>query len=198
MHTASGDHFFKITHNGNLACRIQHTRKHNMRILLHASQAAKQDCQVVIICVENADIPVLCLYLTFNREGRGAMVWAWRFVITTARRAGSIPSWDIFWEKCNVSPHSTLGHYFNVCLPWARLFTLTCFTWLRCKWVTGSTAMTMCTICSMRRNGCRTVCSTWSLNSTRMSMSSDQRVNCNDGWWIFRFDIRTWICTFTF
>ena len=45
-----------------------------MRILLHASQAAKQDCKVVIIFSKNADIPVLCLYLTFNREGRGAMV----------------------------------------------------------------------------------------------------------------------------
>ena len=55
-------------------------------------------------------------------------------------------SWDIVKMLC----------------PWARHFTLKCFTWLRWKWVPGRTAMAMCTISSMRRNGCRTVCSPWS------------------------------------
>ena len=43
------------------------------------------------------------------------------------------------------------------------------------------TEMAMCTISSMRRNGCRTVYSTWSLNGTRMNMSSDQGVRCKVG-----------------
>ena len=43
--------------------------------------------------------------------------------------------------------------------PWARHFTPTCFTWLSCKWVPGREEMAMCTISSMRRDGCRTVCS---------------------------------------
>ena len=44
-------------------------------------------------------------------------------------------------------------------VPWAIYFTLKCFTWLSLKWVPGRTEMAMCTISSMRRNGCRTVCS---------------------------------------
>ena len=36
--------------------------------------------------------------------------------------------------------------------------------------------MAMCTISSMRRNGCRTVCSPWNLNGTRLNRSSDQGV----------------------
>ena len=58
--------------------------------------------------------------------------------------------------------------------PWARQFTLKCFTWLRWKWEPGRTYMVMCTISSMHRNSFRTVCSQWSWNGTRMKMSSDQ------------------------
>ena len=58
--------------------------------------------------------------------------------------------------------------------PWAWHFTLKCFTWLRWKWVHGRTEMAMCTMSSMRRNGCTTVCSPWSCNDTRMNRSSDQ------------------------
>ena len=34
--------------------------------------------------------------------------------------------------------------------PWVKHFTLTCFTWLRCKWVLGRKEMAMCMISSMR------------------------------------------------
>ena len=61
---------------------------------------------------------------------------------------------------------------------WARHFTLKFFTWLRWKWVLGRTEMVMCTISSMRRNGCRTVCSPWSWNDTRMNRTIDQGVRC--------------------
>ena len=57
---------------------------------------------------------------------------------------------------------------------WARHFTLKFFTWLRWEWVPGRTEMVMCTISSMRRNGCRTVCSPWSWNDTRMNRTIDQ------------------------
>ena len=77
----------------------------------------------------------------------------------------SSQSWDIVKMLC----------------PWARHFTLKCFTWLRRKWVPGRTEMAMCTISSMRRNDWRTVCSPWSWNGTRMNMSSDQGVRCKVG-----------------
>ena len=38
------------------------------------------------------------------REGRGAMVRAWRFVIVVACRAGSAPALTDFPEKYQVSP----------------------------------------------------------------------------------------------
>ena len=55
----------------------------------------------------------------------------------------------------------------SILCPWARYLTLKCFTGLRWKWVPGRTQMAMCMISSMRRNGCRTVCSSWSWNGTR-------------------------------
>ena len=57
--------------------------------------------------------------------------------------------------------------------PWARHFTIKCFTWFRWKWVPGRTEIAMCTISSMRRNGCRTVCSPWSWNVKSDDRSSD-------------------------
>ena len=69
-------------------------------------------------------------------------------------------SWDIVKMVC----------------PWATHFILKCFTWLRWKWVPGRTEMAMCTISSMRWNGCRTVCSPGSWNGTWMNRSSDQGV----------------------
>ena len=36
----------------------------------------------------------------------------------------------------------------------------------------------MCTIKSMRRKGCRTVCSPWSWNGTRINRSSNKVLNC--------------------
>ena len=64
----------------------------------------------------------------------------------------------------------------SVLCPWERHSTLTYFTWLRCKWVPGTTEMGMCTIGLMRRNDCKTVCSPWSWNDTRTNRSSDQGV----------------------
>ena len=61
----------------------------------------------------------------------------------------------------------------SVLCPWARHLTLKCFTWLRWKWVLSRTEMEMCMISSMRQNGCRTVCSPWGWDGTRMNMSSD-------------------------
>ena len=86
--------------------------------------------------------------------------------------------------------------------PRARHFTLKCFTWLKWKWVPGRTEMAMCTISAMRRNGCKTGCSSLSWNDTRITRSSDQGgggggVKCNVGRYVFRFDIRLKTCTFT-
>ena len=61
-------------------------------------------------------------------------------------------------------------------------FTFKCFTRLGWKWTPGRRKMAMSTISSMRRNGCRTVCSPWSWNGTRMNRSSDQGVKCRVGW----------------
>ena len=72
----------------------------------------------------------------------------------------------------NITPTFDLWDILSMLCIWARRFTLTCFTSLRCKCVPVGTAMTMCTISSMCRNGCRTVCSPWSWNDTRMSRLS--------------------------
>ena len=118
------------------------------------------------------------------REGRGAMVRAWRFVAVAACRAVSRPAWcGIFREMSCFSPLN-LGDFVSLLwpmlYPWARHLTLNCFTWLRWKWVVpGRTGMTMCTISSMRRNSCRTVYSPWSWNDTR---PVTRGVKCKVGW----------------
>ena len=104
------------------------------------------------------------LYWLAYREGSGAMVRAcsllqcrcllWEFepslVQDIKRNIIFLPSqyWDIVSMLC----------------PWARHFTPTCLTRFRCKWASGRTEIAMCTISSMRRNGCRTVWSPWSWN----------------------------------
>ena len=75
--------------------------------------------------------------------------------------------------------------------PWTRHFSLTYFTWFRCKWVPGRTDMTICAINSMGRNGCRTVCSPWSWNRTATNRFSDQEVQCEVDWWV----LSTWYQT---
>ena len=70
-------------------------------------------------------------------------------------------------------PPAQYGDIVKMCCPWARHFTLKCFTWLRWQWVPGRTEIAMCAISSMRRNDCRTVCSPWSWNGTHMNRSSD-------------------------
>ena len=133
-------------------------------------------------CSHQMAIAVLCDYcigtnsiFTSFREGRGAIVRGWSSANVAAYRAFSSPSWCRISEKYNVSHLSILG---NCLCPCARQFTIKCFTWLRCKWVPDRTEIAMCTISSMRRNGCRTVCSPLSWNGTRMNRSSDQGVNC--------------------
>ena len=75
--------------------------------------------------------------------------------------------------------------------PWARYLTLKYFTWHRWKWEPGRTEVALWRISSMRRNGCRTVCSPWSWGGTRMNKSSD-RGECKKSDYIFD------ISTFTF
>ena len=78
------------------------------------------------------------------------------------------------WCRIFMCPPSQSWDIVPMLCPWARHFTLKCFIWLRWKWVPGRTEMKMCTISLMRRNGCRTVCSPWSWNGTRMNRSSVQ------------------------
>ena len=74
-----------------------------------------------------------------------------------------IPLGAGFSERYHVSSLSILGHCKDVVSLGKALHP-------------GRTEMTMCTISSMRRNGCRTVCSPWKSNGTQMNRSSDQRV----------------------
>ena len=58
----------------------------------------------------------------------------------------------------------------------------------------------MCMICSMRRNGCSTVCSPWRWNCTRMSKFSDQGVkNVKVGWktWYQTINLHLYLYTVT-
>ena len=90
------------------------------------------------------------------------MVRAWRFAIAAAcvRVQSSLGAGR---EMSCFSPLN-VGTSIRCLCP--LYLTLTCFTRFRWKWVPGRAEMTMCTISSMRRNCCRTVCSTWSLNHT--------------------------------
>ena len=76
------------------------------------------------------------------------------------------------------------------------------YPWLMFKWLPDRTDIAICTICSMRRNGCRTVCTPWSWNGTRMNRSSDREgegkclhtLSCKSQWsrqctWNFRCDL---------
>ena len=119
-----------------------------------------------------------------KERGHGAMVRAWRSVDVAACRAVSNPACCRIFREISCFSPLNLGTLSRC--PWARHFTLKCFTWLRWKWVPGRTEMAMCTISSMRRNGCRTVRSPWSRNGSRMNRSSDQGVRCKVGWWVFR------------
>ena len=65
-----------------------------------------------------------------------------------------IPRGAGFLENYHVSPLSILGQCL-ILRPLAGHFTLKSFTWPRCKLIPGRKEMTMCTISSLRRNGCR-------------------------------------------
>ena len=57
---------------------------------------------------------------------------------------------------------------------WSRHFAFTCVIWLSCT--SGRADMAMCTTSSMRRNGCRTVCSRGVEIAERVNKSSDHGV----------------------
>ena len=65
--------------------------------------------------------------------GRELMVRAWNFAIAAACHAGSNPAWGKFIETQHISPSQSWDIVSMLC-PWARHFTLKCFTWLRWKW----------------------------------------------------------------
>ena len=91
------------------------------------------------------------------REGRGAMVRAWRFALSLPAVRFQTPLGPAFSEK-KIPPLSMLGHFYDA-VSLGKALILTCFTWLRCEWIPGGTEMAMCTctISSMRRYGYRTV-----------------------------------------
>ena len=121
-------------------------------------------------------------YITF-REGHGAMVRAWRSADVTACRAVSNPAWSRIFRKISCFPPLNRGTLLRWCVLGQDISTSNAsLNWLRWKWVPGRTEMEMCTISSMRRNGCKTVWSPGSWNGTRMSRSSDQGVKCKV-WW---------------
>ena len=84
-----------------------------------------------------------------------------------------IPLGAEFSEKYHIFPSQYWNTVSMLC-PWTRHLTLKCFTWFKWKWVPGRTEMAMCMISSMHRNGCSTVWSPWSWDSTWMNRSSDQ------------------------
>ena len=105
------------------------------------------------------------------------VVRARRFADVAACRAVSNPAWCRIFREISWVSLLNIGTLLRCWMcPWARPFTLKCFTWLRWKWVSGRTEMAMCTKSSGRRHGCRTVCSPGSWNSTRINRSSDQGV----------------------
>ena len=91
------------------------------------------------------------------------MVRAWRSADAAACRAVSNPARAGFSEKYNVFPLSILGHCFNVVSLGKALHPqMLHLTQVKMSSAPGRTEMAMCMISSMRRNGCRTVCSPWS------------------------------------
>ena len=102
-----------------------------------------------------------------NREGRGTMVIACHPAVFGCIRSRSawkqlrllMTGWALpmslpvvqFWTPLgaeflrNIIVFQYLDFVSLLCR-WARHFTLTCFTWLRCKWVPDRTEMAMCIV----------------------------------------------------
>ena len=113
------------------------------------------------------------------REGHSAMIRAWLELC----QCRCLPCGFEFrlvqdFQKNIMFLLSQYWDIVSMLCPWTRHFTLKCYTWLRWKRVglPGRTEMAMYMISSMRRNGCRTVCSPWSSDGTWMNSSSDQGV----------------------
>ena len=100
----------------------------------------------------------------------------WRFADVVACRAVSNPAWcRIMRERSCFSPLN-LGTLSSRCCVLGQ-GTSPSNASLDSG---GRTEMEMCTISSISRNGCRTVCSPWSWDDTRMNRSSDHAgVNVN-------------------
>ena len=102
------------------------------------------------------------------------MVRAWRSADVATCRAVTNPAWCRIFR--GISCFSPLNHETLLRCSVLGQGTSLRFSWLRWKWIPGRTEMAMCTISSMRQNGCRTVCSPWNWNGTRLNRSSDQGV----------------------
>ena len=120
----------------------------------------------------SSDVAAREIYLLRReRNMHGAMVRAWRSADIAACRAVSNPAlWRIFREISCFLPSQCWDIVKMLCRL-ARHLNLKCFTWPRWKGVPGRSEMAMCTISSMRRKGCRSVCSPCSWNGTRMNRS---------------------------
>ena len=91
-----------------------------------------------------------CMLVSINHK-RDVVQWlVWHFAIVAACRTCSKPTWVGF--QINISCFSLLnvGTLFRCMWPWAKYFTMTCFTRPMCKWV-GPREMAMCKIPLMRR-----------------------------------------------
>ena len=118
----------------------------------------------------------------FDALKRDAAQWLERGALSMSLHAVQFwtPLGAEFSKKYHVSPLSILSIVSMLCF-WTGHVTRTCFTWLTCECVPGRTEMAMCTVSSMRRNGCRTASFTWSWYGTRMSWSNDQQVQWPGG-----------------
>ena len=67
--------------------------------------------------------------IVWVREGHGAMVRAWRSADVAACRAVSNPAWCRIFREIMFLPSQSWDIVKMLC-PWARHFTLKCFTWL--------------------------------------------------------------------
>ena len=110
------------------------------------------------------------LWFIWNRrlDGEGSLCWNDEdWAVSLVRHCDPTLETPTVTYRCfrreglTIPPYITFFSTHNVgtlvpclCL-WARHFSLTCFTWLRCKWVPGIPDMAMCTISSMHRNDCR-------------------------------------------
>ena len=93
------------------------------------------------------------------REGHGAMVRALRSADVATCRAVSNPAWCRIFREISCFSPLNLGTLLRCCVLGQGTSPSNASL---DSGENGRTEMAMCTISSMRRNGCRTVCSPWS------------------------------------